>query len=297
MNYKAGFITLLGRPNVGKSTLLNRLVGRKVSITSSRPQTTRHRLLGIKTTDEAQLIFVDTPGVHASGKRYINRIMNKAARNALEGVDITLLMITSEGWTKEDRLALELATQHRHTLILLINKVDRLKDKSKLLPLLQESATLHEFAEIIPVSATRGENLDALNAALVRNLPESPMLFPAGQTTDRGDRFIVSEIVREKLFRSLHHELPYALAVEITQFEVSDDLVSADAVIWVEKDSQKGIIIGKGGQNLKAIGSAARKDLEGYFSRKVFLQLWVKVRENWSDNVGMLKSVGYIEDE
>jgi GTP-binding protein Era len=297
MTYRAGFVTLLGRPNVGKSTLLNQLVGKKVSITSSRPQTTRHRLLGIRTGPHAQLVFVDTPGVHDSKKRFINRVMNKTAKNALEGVDITLLMITSKGWTEEDRLALELARQHKHTLILLINKIDRLKDKTRLLPLLEESAGIYAFDEIIPVSATRGENIDNLVEQLIRYLPESPQLFPAEQATDRGDRFIVSEVIREKLFRSLHHELPYALAVEVRQLDITDSLVSVDAIIWVEKDSQKGIIIGRAGHNLKAIGSAARKDLEDYFSRKVFVQLWVKVRENWSDNAGMLKTVGYLEDE
>ena len=297
MSYKAGFIALLGRPNVGKSTLLNRLVGRKVSITSSRPQTTRHRLLGIRTDEQSQMIFVDTPGVHQAKKRYINRVLNKTARSALEGVDIILLMIGSAGWTEEDKLALELAAQHKTPVMLLINKVDRLKDKSRLLPLLEESAGMHRFDEIIPLSALQGENVDALSERLLHYLPESPQLFPAEQTTDRSDRFYISEVIREKLFRSLHHELPYALAVEVKQLAFEDGLVKADAIVWVEKQSQKGIIIGREGSNLKAVGSAARKDLEKYFSTKVFLQLWVKVRENWSDNAQMLRTVGYIEEE
>lgn len=297
MSYKAGFIALLGRPNVGKSTLLNRLVGRKVSITSSRPQTTRHRLLGIRTDEQSQMIFVDTPGVHQAKKRYINRVLNKTARSALEGVDIILLMIGSAGWTEEDKLALELAAQHKTPVMLLINKVDRLKDKSRLLPLLKESAGMHRFDEIIPLSALQGENVDALSKRLLHYLPESPQLFPAEQTTDRSDRFYISEVIREKLFRSLHHELPYALAVEVKQLAFEDGLVKADAIVWVEKQSQKGIIIGREGSNLKAVGSAARKDLEKYFSTKVFLQLWVKVRENWSDNAQMLRTVGYIEEE
>mgnify|MGYP001813483990 FL=1 len=297
MSYKAGFIALLGRPNVGKSTLLNRLVGRKVSITSSRPQTTRHRLLGIRTDEQSQMIFVDTPGVHQAKKRYINRVLNKTARSALEGVDIILLMIGSAGWTEEDKLALELAAQHKTPVMLLINKVDRLKDKSRLLPLLEASAGMHRFDEIIPLSALQGENVDALSERLLHYLPESPQLFPAEQTTDRSDRFYISEVIREKLFRSLHHELPYALAVEVKQLAFEDGLVKADAIVWVEKQSQKGIIIGREGSNLKAVGSAARKDLEKYFSTKVFLQLWVKVRENWSDNAQMLRTVGYIEEE
>lgn len=297
MSYKAGFIALLGRPNVGKSTLLNRLVGRKVSITSSRPQTTRHRLLGIRTDEQSQMIFVDTPGVHQAKKRYINRVLNKTARSALEGVDIILLMIGSAGWTEEDKLALELAAQHKTPVMLLINKVDRLKDKSRLLPLLEESAGMHRFDEIIPLSALQGENVNALSERLLHYLPESPQLFPTEQTTDRSDRFYISEVIREKLFRSLHHELPYALAVEVKQLAFEDGLVKADAIVWVEKQSQKGIIIGREGSNLKAVGSAARKDLEKYFSTKVFLQLWVKVRENWSDNAQMLRTVGYIEEE
>ncbi len=297
MAYKAGFIAMLGRPNVGKSTLLNHLVGRKISITSSRPQTTRHRLLGIRTDETSQMIFVDTPGVHLTGKRYINRVLNKTARSALEGVDVILLMIAAGGWTEEDRLALDLAGQHKIPVILLINKIDRLKDKSRLLPLLEASAAMYDFEEIIPVSALQGENVDVLHDRLLSYLPDSPQLFPAEQTTDRSDRFYISEVIREKLFRSLHHELPYALAVEIKQLVFEDGLVKADAIIWVEKQSQKGIIIGKSGGNLKAIGSAARKDLEKYFSTKVFLQLWVKVRENWSDNAQMLRTVGYLEEE
>jgi GTP-binding protein Era len=297
MTYRAGFITLVGRPNVGKSTLLNRLVGKKVSITSSKPQTTRHRLLGIRSSDEYQMIFVDTPGIHAGGKRYINQVLNKTAANAMLGVDIILLMISAEGWKDEDRMALKAATQQSGPLLLLINKIDRLRDRTALLPLLDESSRLHDFKEIIPLSATKGDNVDALIETLVQYLPLSPQLFPAEQLTDRGDRFIVSETIREKLFRLLHREIPYALAVEIRQFDKRPHLIRIDAIIWVEKATQKGIIIGKGGEKLRAVGSAARHDLEAYFSCKVFLQLWVKVRENWSDDRHMLRSVGYLEQE
>jgi len=296
MSFRSGFITLLGRPNVGKSTLLNELVGHKISITSPKAQTTRHRLLGIRTTPASQMVFVDTPGVHLHGKRYMNRILNRAARDALAGVDIILLMITSEGWREEDLLALELARQEASTLILLVNKIDRLRDKSRLLPLLQDSAARHDFAEIVPLSATQGDNIDRLLEVLERHLPEGPLLFPEDQLTDRGERFFVSEVVREKLFHSLHREIPYALAVEVQTLLSEPGLVRADVVIWVERDSQKGIIIGKGGEQLRAIGSAARRDLEEYFARKVFLQLWVKTRENWSDDARMLRSVGYLED-
>ncbi len=295
--FRAGFIAILGRPNVGKSTLLNRIIGKKISITSSKPQTTRHRLLGIHTTDEYQMIFVDTPGVHLGSKRYINQVMNKTAANALVGVDVTLLMITSEGWKEEDRHALKLAQQQKNSLILLINKIDRLKNKNQLLPLIEASSQMHDFRAIIPLSASDGNNIQSLMDILPEQLPTSPLLFPEGQITDKGARFIISETIREKLFRQLHNEIPYALAVEIQQLEVADELIRVDAVIWIEKDSQKGIIIGKKGDKLRTVGTHAREELESYFGRKVFLQLWVKVRENWSDDAVMLRSIGYIEEE
>ncbi|HDH09139.1 MAG TPA: GTPase Era, partial [Gammaproteobacteria bacterium] len=213
--FRAGFIAILGRPNVGKSTLLNRIIGKKISITSSKPQTTRHRLLGINTTEEYQMIFVDTPGVHPGSKRYINQIMNKTAANALIDADVTLLMITSEGWKEEDRHALKLAQQEKTNLILLINKIDKLKNKNQLLPLIEYSSQLHNFKAIIPLSASDGNNVQSLVDVLPEYLPESPLLFPEGQTTDKGAQFIISETIREKLFRQLHNEIPYALAVEI----------------------------------------------------------------------------------
>ena len=294
--FRAGFIAILGRPNVGKSTLLNRIIGKKVSITSSKPQTTRHRLLGIRTTDDCQMIFVDTPGVHLGSKRYINQVLNKTAANALAGVDVTLLMITSEGWKEEDRHALKLAQQEKNSLILLINKIDKLKDKNRLLPLNETSSKMHDFKAIIPLSASDGDNVDSLLDVLTTYLPDSPLLFPEGQMTDKGDRFIVSETIREKLFRQLHDEIPYALAVEIQQFDMTDSLLRADVIVWVEKESQKGIIIGKKGEKLRSVGSSAREELESFFGRKVFLQLWVKVRENWSDDAVMLRAIGYIEE-
>lgn len=293
----AGFIAILGRPNVGKSTLLNRIIGKKISITSSKPQTTRHRLLGIRTTDTSQMIFVDTPGVHLGSKRYINQVLNKTASSALTGVDLTLLMITSEGWKEEDRYALKLAQQEDARVVLLINKVDRLKDRNLLLPLIEKSSKLHDFIAIVPLSATKGDNVDELLKIINGQLPRSPMLFPEDQLTDKGERFIVAETIREKLFRQLHNEIPYALAVEIQQFEISDNIVRADATIWVEKESQKGIIIGKKGEMLRLVGSRAREDLEAYFGCKVHLQTWVKVRENWSDDAVMLRSIGYMEEQ
>jgi GTP-binding protein Era len=294
--FRSGFIAILGRPNVGKSTLLNRLIGKKISITSSKPQTTRHRLLGIRTTDDYQMIFVDTPGVHIGSKRYINQVLNKTAASALAGVDVTLLMITSDGWKDEDLYALKLAQQENNNLILLVNKIDKLKDKNRLLPLIETSSKMHDFKAIIPLSASNGDNLESLLAVLPEYLPDSPLLFPEDQVTDKSERFIVSETIREKLFRQLHDEIPYALAVEIQQFDVTDSLLKADAIIWVEKESQKGIIIGKKGEKLRSVGTSAREELESYFERKVFLQLWVRVRENWSDDAVMLRAIGYIEE-
>ncbi|MFV2005584.1 MAG: GTPase Era, partial [Gammaproteobacteria bacterium] len=276
-DFRAGFIAILGRPNVGKSTLLNRIIGKKISITSSKPQTTRHRLLGIRTADNYQMIFVDTPGIHLGSKRYINQIMNKTAANALVGVDITLLMITAEGWKEEDHHALKVAQQEKTNLILLINKIDKLKNKNQLLPLIESSSLLHDFIAIIPLSASDGNNVETLLEALPEHLPHSPILFPEDQVTDKGARFIISETIREKLFRQLHNEIPYAIAVEMQQLEMSESLIRADAIIWVEKDSQKGIIIGKKGEKLRTVGTHAREELESYFDRKVFLQLWVKV--------------------
>ena len=292
--FKAGFIAILGRPNVGKSTLLNRIIGKKISITSPKPQTTRHRLLGIRTTNDYQMIFVDTPGVHLGSKRYINQILNKTAASALAGVDVTCLMITANGWKEEDRYALRLAEQENCRLILLINKIDNLRDKNRLLPLIEQSSKMHDFDAIIPVSATTGDNVEALLGEISDLLPESPMLFPEDQKTDKGERFIIAETVREKLFRQLHDEIPYALAVEVQQFEMTDKIVRADVTIWVE--SQKGILIGRKGEKLKSVGSSAREELEAYFERKVYLQMWVKVRENWSDDATMLRSIGYIEE-
>jgi GTP-binding protein Era len=243
------------------------------------------------------MIFVDTPGVHLGSKRYINQVLNKTASSALTGVDLTLLMITSEGWKEEDRYALKLAQQENARVILLINKVDRLKDKNLLLPLIEKSSGLHDFISIVPLSATKGDNVDELLKIITGQLPRSPMLFPEDQLTDKGERFIVAETIREKLFRQLHNEIPYALAVEIQQFEISDNIVRADATIWVEKESQKGIIIGKKGEMLRLVGSRAREDLEAYFGCKVHLQTWVKVRENWSDDAVMLRSIGYMEEQ
>lgn len=293
--YRSGFVTLVGRPNVGKSTLANRLVGRKISITSRRPQTTRHRILGIRTEPDSQLILVDTPGLHDPDGRMINRVINRAARNSLAGVDVVLLMINARGWTAGDQQAFELATGQKLPVLLVINKVDRLKQKTELLPLIDESSKRFEFDAIVPVSALNGYNVDELYREIRARLPVAPKCFPDDQVTDKSTRFVVSELVREQLFRQLGDELPYVTAVKIEQYDEQDTRIRIVAEIWVEKDSHKGILIGKQGQRLKSIGTNARRQIESFVDKKIHLELWVKVRKGWRDDSAALEGLGYTE--
>lgn len=293
--YRSGFVTLVGRPNVGKSTLANRLIGRKISITSRRPQTTRHRILGIRTEADSQLILVDTPGLHDPDGRMMNRVINRTARSSIEGVDIVMLMIDVRGWTDEDRLAFDLATASKVPVILVINKVDRLKDKTRLLPLIDESRSRFDFHAIVPVSASNGYNVDELYREIRAGLPVAPQCFPDDQVTDKSTRFIVSELVREQLFRQLGEELPYVTAVKIEEYEERENLIRVHADIWVEKDSHKGILIGKQGERLKSIGTNARREIEKFVDRKIHLELWVKVRKGWRDDSAALEGLGYTE--
>jgi GTPase len=292
-SYRSGFIALVGRPNVGKSTLLNRLVGRKVSITSRRPQTTRHRILGIKTDERAQFIFIDTPGLHEKGNKTINRYMNRAASGSMEGVDCIVFTITAKRWTSEDKFVLNIVKRHTCPLILVINKVDLLADRSALLPLIEAASKQAEFVEIIPLSAKAGLNITELEDAILRYLPEQPAHFPPEQISDRSETFMAAELLREQIFRNFGEELPYVSAVRIERFQHQAHLIRIEAVIWVEKPSQKAIIIGKGGQRLKLIGQHARMEMEQLFGSKVYLSSWVKVRSGWSDDVGALDSLGY----
>ncbi len=293
---RTGFVSLLGRPNVGKSTLLNRIIGRKISITSRRPQTTRHRILGIKTTHDSQIVFVDTPGLHRSSKRAMSTAMNRAARGSVEGVDLVALIITAGGWVAADHPPLDLVRTLMCPVILVINKIDRLKDKTRLLPLIQTSTEKAAFVEIVPLSAKTGENVAQLEAAIIRHLPEGLPGFPKDQVTDRSERFMAAELVREQLFSGLGQELPYATAVEIENFSREDKHIRVEAIIWVERQGQKAIVIGRGGERLKGIGTRARMAMEQIFCAKVFLGLWVKVRENWTDNAMALRALGYLED-
>jgi GTP-binding protein Era len=292
---KAGFVALVGRPNVGKSTLLNHLVGQKISITSRRPQTTRHRIHGIKTTGEGQAVFVDTPGIHASQKRAMNRYLNRAAGTALLDVDLIVWVIDRPEWLAEDELVLDRIKSSGVPVILVINKVDWLEDKALLLPFLEKAETVHPFAAMIPVSALKGSNLDVLESKIMELLPEGQPIFPEDQVTDRSVRFMAAEIIREKLLRALGLEVPHALTVEIEQFKIEGGLTRISALIWVEREGQKAIVIGTKGEVLKKVGERARLDMEKLLDGKVFLQLWVKVKEGWSDDERALRSLGYSE--
>ena len=294
---RSGLVTLAGRPNVGKSTLLNRLVGRKISITSPRAQTTRHRLLGIKTTEQAQIVYVDTPGLHTDNKGMMNRQMNRVADASLHGVDCIVLLIAASGWARGDEYPLERAAQQGIPVILAINKLDLLKDRSELLPLMEMSGRKAEFAEIVPFSARPGPNPDDLKKAILKSLPQQPFLYPEDQVSDRGERFLASELIREQIFRGFQQEVPYATAVSIEQFRRAKGALRIEATIWVEREGQKPILIGKDGQRLKTVGTRSRLAMQKLFGGKVHLQLWVKVREGWSDSERALRSLGYSDED
>ena len=294
--FHSGFVAIIGRPNVGKSTLMNRILGQKISITSRKPQTTRHRILGIKTDEQSQAIYVDTPGLHLNAKKAMNRFMNKAVTSTFDDVDLILFVIEAGQWTDEDDNVLQRLKNVRVPVMLVVNKIDQLEEKGALLPLIQSLAEKMSFVEIVPLSAQNGSNVEELERTVVRYLPEAEAAFPADQITDRSERFLAAEIVREKLMRELGQELPYAVTVEIEQFKEEEGLLRISALIWVERDSQKRIVIGKKGEQLKEIGRQARIDMEKLFDNKVFLQLWVKVKEGWSDNERLLNTLGYRDE-
>ena len=289
-------IALVGRPNVGKSTLLNRILGQKISITCKKPQTTRHQILGIHTEDSTQCIYVDTPGMHlAVGERdkAINHYMNDAASRALRDVDVVIFLVDRTKWTEEDDLVLKRLQYLKCPILLAINKVDWLEDKKALLPFIEEISQKREFDQIIPISALQGNQVDELVKAAHERLPEGPHFFPEDQITDRSSRFLASELVREKIMRQLGEELPYSATVEIEKFEQKGHVLHIHALILVEREGQKKIIIGDKGQQIKQIGRDARLDMEKAFESKVMLNLWVKVKSNWSDDARALKSLGY----
>lgn len=294
--FHCGYVAIVGRPNVGKSTLLNRILGQKISITADRPQTTRHRILGVKTTEQSQVVYVDTPGLHLGGKRAINRYMNRAASSSITDVDAVIFVVDRTRWTDEDELVLGKLKQVSVPVFLVINKIDHVKEKDTLLPHLTMLSEKHHFHQMIPISARLGDGVQPLEVEVEKILPVSEPFFPEDQVTDRSERFMASELVREKLMRSLSQELPYSTTVEIEKFSMEEGVRHIHAIIWVERDGQKGIIIGKKGAQLKRIGELARKDMERAFDGKVFLQLWVKVRSGWADDERALRSLGY-QDE
>lgn len=291
----AGYAALLGRPNVGKSTLLNRLIGQKISITAPKPQTTRHVILGIQTLSEAQIVYVDTPGLHRQGRRAMNRYLNRSAASVLGYVDVVVFLIEALRWTGEDEDVLQRLTEFAGPVVLAVNKVDRIADKQRLLPFLQEIAGKRSFVEVVPMAAINGDNVAALEQAIAGLLPQQDFLFPPDQITTSSERFLAAELIREKLTRLLREELPYALTVEIEHFVEEGRLTRIYAVIWVERASQKGIVIGDKGATLREVGRQARQDLERLLDRKVYLETWVKVREGWSDDERALQSLGYAE--
>ena len=296
VKFRCGYVGLIGRPNVGKSTLLNHMIGQKISITSHKPQTTRHRILGIKTTAEAQFVFVDTPGIHQGGKHAMSRYLNRAASSTLNDVDVVIFLIEALKFNDEDAAVLTKLKTLKVPVILAINKVDRLNEKEKLLPFLAEMAQKMEFADVLPISALKDINLAEIEQAIAKHLPESGPFFDEDQVTDRSIRFLAAEIIREKLTRTLHQELPYNLTVEIEKYENGPEQTLIHAVIWVERDNQKGIVIGKNGERLKEIGKQSRLDIAKLIERRVHLELWVKVKEGWSDDERALHSLGYSDD-
>ena len=288
-----GFVAIIGRPNVGKSTLMNHLIGQKISITSRKPQTTRNRVMGIDTEGEYQAVYVDTPGLHREEKKAINHLMNRAAESALGDVELVLMVIDPNRWTDDDEMAFHRVKQSGAPVVLVINKVDTIADKETLLPLIDRLSKSITFKDIVPVSDLRGTNLHILKQLIHDALPEGDHMFPDDSITDRSSRFLAAEIVREKLMRQMGDELPYESTVEIEEFKEEEKLLRISAAILVERDGQKKMVVGAGGSRIKMIGTEARKDMEKLFDNKVFLRLFVKVKAGWSDDARALKSLGY----
>ena len=294
--FRSGYVSIVGKTNAGKSTLLNSILGQKIAITSRKPQTTRHRFLGIKTESENQIIFVDTPGFHSGQKRALNRYMNKVAANALRGVDIVLYLIDKLDWQEDDLQRLK-SIPNETSVILVVNKIDKLKDKNSLLPFIEERNKDGLFSSIIPISALKGMNLDELVDLICDKLPYGSHLYPEDQITDISEKFLASEVIREKCINRLGDELPYRISVSIDRFSESKKVIHIDSTIFVEKQSQKGMLIGKSGSKLKAIGTSSRKELEDLLESKVMLKTWVKVKSGWADNETILPSMGYDLDK
>ncbi len=291
--YRCGFVAVVGRPNVGKSTLINALIGSKVSIVTAKPQTTRHRILALHTTASWQIIFVDTPGLHRKAGKAMNRLMNRTAVNALADADVILFVSEATRWTEEDEDVLTRLKTCQSPVIALLNKIDTVHPKSRLLEALDKMSRRYDFKEVIPISARNQDNLPVLMDILPNFLPQSEALFPPDMRTDRSVEFHAAEVIREKLTVLLRQELPYGLAVQIEDYRVDEAGVTIHAIIWVERDSQKGIVVGKGGKILKKVGRAAREEIRDELKQAVHLELWVKVKDNWADSEKALMQLGY----
>ncbi|QOF67214.1 GTPase Era [Actinobacillus sp. GY-402] len=292
-----GFIAIVGRPNVGKSTLLNKILGQKISITSRKAQTTRHRIVGIHTEGPYQAVYVDTPGLHIEEKRAINRLMNRAASSAIGDVDLIIFVVDGTHWNEDDEMVLNKLRQAKAPVVLAINKIDNVKNKDELLPFITELSGKFDFTDIVPISAQRGNNVHKLQEIVRRSLKPGIHHFPEDYVTDRSQRFMASEIIREKLMRFMGEELPYSVTVEIEQFKLNErGVYEINGLILVERDGQKKMVIGQGGQKIKVIGTEARQDMERLFDNKVHLELWVKVKSGWADDERALRSLGYMED-
>jgi GTPase len=292
---RCGYVAIVGRPNVGKSTLLNHLLKQKISITSRKPQTTRHRILGIASGADYQCLFVDTPGLHGNVTKALNRVMNDTVASVVKDVDAILFVVDRLTWNEGDELVLSLLKGSTTPVLLLINKIDLLKDKQSLLPHIESLSSKHDFKEIIPVTALGGHNLDTLENIVKVYLPEGPFLFPDDQVTDRSSRFLAAELIREKVTRQLGDELPYEVTVEIERFQQEGKTLHIHGLILVDKKGQKRIVVGHEGERLKSIGTSAREDMERSFDTKVMLNLWVKVKSGWADDERALQSLGYVD--
>jgi GTP-binding protein Era len=290
---RCGYVAIIGRPNVGKSTLMNCILGQKISITTEKPQTTRTQILGIKTVGADQFVYIDTPGLHEAGKLAMNRYMNRMANSVIGDADVILFIIEADNFGNDDEKVLQKIQNTSSPVILVINKVDKLKDKATLLPFIEKMQAKFAFTDIVPLSARKDDNVDTLQTIIATFLPENPHFFPDDQVTDKPINFQLAELIREKLIQATQQELPYSTLVEIENFEDKTKFIEISAIIWVEREGQKAIVIGKDGDLLKLIGTRARKDIEKLLDRKVFLRLWVKVKEGWSDSERALKNFGY----
>ena len=288
-----GFAAIVGRPNVGKSTLINKFIGQKLAITSHKPQTTRHSILGIKTLENGQIVYLDTPGIHRRGGQAMNRYLNRTANAVLQDVDVIIFVVQAEVWNREDKQVMNNVIRSGRPVILVINKIDLVDDKEKLLPFIEMVGGQHDFLEVIPVSAKNGNQVSVLENHVLQALPEGENIFPEDQLTDRSERFFAAELIREQLTRQFHMELPYATTVEIESFVEEEKLYRIHALIWVERQGQKNILIGNKGESLKQVGTHARQSMEKFFEKKVFLKLWVKVKKSWSDDENALARLGY----